>query len=190
MAENADLAVPRDPVREYQELMAAIGRMVVGAALLEYSVAVLVAVTDGYRGQAVEDRALQLVRKAGAPVRELVRVLRAHRAQQNRQRLAAASLWEDFGVVFAQENGRPLDPRADWQEWSDILAAAGVRHAGTHAMRHLAATIGLDQGTALAVAQELLGHSDIRVTRGYTHVSAALAADGAERIGRTLFGTK
>jgi site-specific recombinase XerD len=57
-------------------------------------------------------------------------------------------------------------------------------------MRHSAATIGLDQGTALAVVQELLGHSDIRVTRDYTHVSSALAADGAERIGRALFGTK
>ena len=32
MAENADLAVPPDPVREYQDLMAAVGRMVVGAA--------------------------------------------------------------------------------------------------------------------------------------------------------------
>jgi len=91
-------------------------------------------------------------------------------------------------MVFAQENGRPVDPRADWEEWSNILAAAGIEHAGTHAMRHSAATIGLDEGTALAVVQDLLGHSDIRVTRGYTHVSSALAADGAERVGRALFG--
>ena len=118
----------------------------------------------------------------------LVKRLRAHRAQQKRERLAAANVWEDFGVVFAQENGRPLDPRADWQAWSDILDAAGIEHVGTHGMRHSAATIGLDEGTALAVVQELLGHSDIRVTRGYTHVSSALAADGAERVGRALFG--
>jgi integrase len=118
----------------------------------------------------------------------LVRKFRAHRAQQNRERLAAANIWEDSGVVFAQENGRPLDPRADWQEWADILAAARIPHAGTHAMRHSAATFGLDAGTALAVVQELLGHSDIRVTRGYVHVSSALAADGAERVGQALFG--
>jgi hypothetical protein len=118
----------------------------------------------------------------------LVRLLKTHRARQKRDRLAAANVWEDFGVVFAQQNGRPLDPRADWQEWSDILEAAAIPHAGTHAMRHSAATIGLDEGTALAVVQELLGHSDIRVTRGYTHVSSALAADGAERIAQALFG--
>jgi hypothetical protein len=35
-------------------------------------------------------------------------------------------------------------------------------------MRHLAATIALDEGIALAVVQEMLGHSDIRVTRAYT----------------------
>jgi site-specific recombinase XerD len=67
---------------------------------------------------------------------------------------------------------------------------AGIEHVGTHGMRHSAATIGLDEGTALAVVQELLGHSDIRVTRGYTHVSSALARDGAERVSRALFGEK
>jgi len=71
MPENADLAVPRDPVREDQELMAAVGRMVVGAAAVEYSVAVLAAVTEGHRDQAAGDRALQLVHMDGAPVREL-----------------------------------------------------------------------------------------------------------------------
>lgn len=45
-------------------------------------------------------------------------------------------------------------------------------------MRHSAATIGLDQGTALAVVQELLSRSDIRVTRGYPYVSSTLAAYG------------
>ena len=85
---------------------------------------------------------------------------------------------------------RPIDSRADWQEWADILAEAGIPHTGVHAMRHSAATIALDEGVALAVVQELLGHSDIRVTREHTHVSLALARDGAERVGRALFGEK
>jgi site-specific recombinase XerD len=121
---------------------------------------------------------------------ELIAVLRKHRAAQARERLAAANVWEDHDLVWCQENGRPIDSRADWQEWADILAEAGIPHAGLHAMRHSAATIALDEGVALAVAQELLGHSDIRVTRECTHVSSPLARDGAARVGRALFGEK
>jgi site-specific recombinase XerD len=106
---------------------------------------------------------------------ELVTMLRAHRAAQLSERMRAANVWADRGLVWCQENGRPIDYRADWQEWSDILTAAGIPHTGTHAMRHSAATIMLEQGVALAVVQEILGHSDIRVTRGYTHVSLRLA---------------
>lgn len=95
---------------------------------------------------------------------------------------------EDHDLVWCQENGRPIDSRADWQEWADILAEADIPHAGVHAMRHSAATIAIHEGVALAVVQELLGHSDIRVTRDYVDVSSPLARDGAERVGRALFG--
>ena len=121
---------------------------------------------------------------------ELAELLRAHRDQQTAERQLAANEWREHGLVFCQPDGAPLDPRADWQDWSDILAEAGIPHAGTHAMRHSAATIALDQGVALAVVQEMLGHSDIRVTRGYTHVASPLAEDAAARMGRALFGEK
>jgi site-specific recombinase XerD len=117
---------------------------------------------------------------------ELADLLRAHRERQREERHLAADEWREHGLVFCQADGAPLDPRADWQDWSDILAEAGIPHAGTHAMRHSAATIALDQGVALAVVQEMLGHSDIRVTRGYTHVSSLLAQDAAARMGRAL----
>ena len=61
-------------------------------------------------------------------------------------------------MVFAREDGRLIDPSADLREWSAILAQAGIPHAGTHTMRHSAATIALDEGVALAVVQEMLGH--------------------------------
>jgi hypothetical protein len=90
-------------------------------------------------------------RKTVAPPPELIAALRAHCVTQARERLAAANVWEDHELVWCQENGRPIDSRADWQEWSEILEAAGIGHAGTHAMRHSAATIAIDQGVALPV---------------------------------------
>ena len=70
----------------------------------------------------------------------------------------------------------------------DILSDAGLPHHRVHAMRHTAATIVLEEGIALAVVKEILGHSDIRITRDYVDVSSPLARDGAERVGRVLFG--
>lgn len=127
-------------------------------------------------------------RKTVALPPELVVVLKAQREAQDVERETAANLWQDHGVVFACEDGRLIDPAADLREWSAILAQAGIPHTGTHTMRHSAATIALDAGIALAVVQEMLGHSDIRVTRGYTHVSSLLAQDAAARVGRALFG--
>jgi integrase len=120
---------------------------------------------------------------------ELVEILREHRKAQRKRRLAAGEAWQENDVIFTQANGRPIDPRDDWREWSDILDSAGIEHHGVHVARHTAATLLLDQGVALAVVQEMLGHSDIRVTRGYTHVTSPLTQDAAQRMGRALFGT-
>lgn len=119
---------------------------------------------------------------------EFIALLREHRDIQYQQMLTADSEWEDTGLVFCQWNGRPIDPRADWEEWGTILTAAGLPHRRLHAMRHSAASIALDEGVALAVVQEMLGHSDIRVTRSYSHANKALAQDASARMSRALIG--
>jgi len=50
----------------------------------------------------------------------------------------------------------------------------------------LSAGFDLEAGLFLDFADA--DHSDIRVTRGYTHVSSMLAQDAAARLGRALFG--
>jgi integrase len=117
---------------------------------------------------------------------ELVSVLKEHRDAQYLQRLTADREWNDHDLVFCQWNGNPIDPRRDWGEWCDILKAAGLPHYRLHAMRHSTASIALEKGIAIAVVQEMLGHSDIRVTRSYTHVSEALHDDAARRIGEVF----
>lgn len=51
---------------------------------------------------------------------------RETQGQQDAERERAASLWEEHGYVHTTELGRPLNPRADWEEWQEILAEAGV----------------------------------------------------------------
>ncbi|WP_157430636.1 tyrosine-type recombinase/integrase [Actinomadura macra] len=102
--------------------------------------------------------------------------------------MAAGDRWQDHDLVFAQWNGRPIDPRDDWEEWRDLLAEAGLAQHRVHAARHTAATIAPKSGVTLAVVSDMLGHSDIRLTRGYIHVASPLMNDGAARIRRPLLG--
>lgn len=121
--------------------------------------------------------------------RQLVEALRTHRAAQAVERIAAGSLWEDFDLVFAQVNGKPIDPRRDWSDWHALLDLAGVRSARLHDARHTAATLLLQQGVPARVAMQILGHSQISLTLGtYSHVVPELATDAAERMGAALWG--
>jgi site-specific recombinase XerD len=92
--------------------------------------------------------------------------------------------------VFCQANGRPVDPRDDWEEWKEILASAEVRDARVHDGRHTAGTLLIEQGMHVRTVQEILGHSDIRLTQRHTHVATPMAQDGMARMGQALWGSQ
>jgi integrase len=121
---------------------------------------------------------------------ELSHALRLHRAAQLEERLAAGAAWQDGDLVFAQPNGRPIDPRRDWSDWKALLRTAGVRDARLHDARHTAATLLLVQGVPARVAMQILGHSQIALTLGtYSHVVPELAQDAAARMSAALWGS-
>lgn len=120
--------------------------------------------------------------------RPLVDLLRAHRTVQLAERLQAGNRWVDGDLVFAQQNGRPLDKHSDWEAWRALLADAGVRTVRLHDARHSAATTLLALGVPVRVVADLLGHSQTRVTQDtYQHVLPALAQDAADRMGAALW---
>lgn len=119
--------------------------------------------------------------KVGLPP-TLVAELRVHHQRQGEERQLAGELWQDHGLIFCQPNGRPIDPRQDWAEWRSILAEAGVADAGTHVLRHTAATMLLDLGVDIAVVQEVLGHADVRMTRAYQSVSTQATRAAAKKM--------
>jgi integrase len=130
---------------------------------------------------------------------QLVDALRAHRTAQLEERLRAGSSWRGSGLVFpdtgepvellfAQQNGRPIDPQRDWAEWKRLLRGAGVRDARLHDARHTAATLLLTQGVDVRVAMAILGHSSSQLTRDtYQHVVPELARDAMDLVGSALW---
>lgn len=95
---------------------------------------------------------------------DLVDVLKAHRARQARERLAAGRNWIDSGYVFSMTDGRPLNPTTLHVWWKGLTKRADVGDRRFHATRHTAATMLLDEGVALEVVSAILGHASIKIT--------------------------
>jgi len=117
----------------------------------------------------------------------LIEELAAHRRKQATERLAAGSLWVNLDLVFADPLGGPIDTKADWCQWRDLLREAGVPHRRLHDARHTAATLLLLLGVNIKTTAAILGHSNVSITQRYTHVVDELRADAAQRMGDALW---
>jgi site-specific recombinase XerD len=85
------------------------------------------------------------------------------------------------GNVFVSRSGRPLAVSDFENRLRRICSTAGVMKVTPHAFRHTMATTLLENGADLRSVQELLGHSNVRTTQIYTHVSSARKADVLRR---------
>jgi integrase len=119
----------------------------------------------------------------------LLEALREHKAAQDAERKLAGSEWHEGGWVFAQPNGKPIDPRRDHDEWKSLLAEAGVRDAKLHNARHTAATMLMALGVPARAVMEVMGWSQISMTVRYQH-PAELVAGIAKQVEGHLWNDK
>ena len=120
-----------------------------------------------------------------APV---VTYLRAHKARQATERLAAGTSWTDSGLVFTTSVGTPLDPDNFRRRFAAITEKAGIGRWHVHELRHSAASIMLASGVPLEVVSKVLGHASIRITADvYGHVMDPQRQHAADTIGAVLF---
>ena len=108
-----------------------------------------------------------------------VEVLRAHRARQLEERMAAPS-WEDPGLVFPNTKGKIRRRDSVMRSLKRFLEEAGLpRDVRFHDLRHTAGTLALRQGMPLHAVSKMLGHSDPAMTlRRYAHVLDDMEDEG------------
>jgi integrase len=102
-----------------------------------------------------------------------VAALKHHKAAQNEERLRLAGLYEDRGLVFANEAGGIVNPsNLRQRSFARLLKLAGLPETVRfHDLRHTCATLLLSRGQHPKLVQELLGHANISITLDtYSHV--------------------
>ena len=120
---------------------------------------------------------------------EMVARFRQHRARQAATQMAAGTLWQDHGLIFASEIGTPMDPDNFSHSFVRLCERAGLGHWHPHELRHSGASLMLAQGTPLHVVSEVLGHASIAITKDvYGHLLEGDKRAAAESMTRALFG--
>ena len=91
-------------------------------------------------------------------------------------------------LVFTDSKGEPVHPRADYQDWQDLLAALGLPRYKVHACRHVYATVLLEEGVDQRVVQVMMGWSTAAMAEIYQHVRPVLHHQVADVIDRVFGG--
>jgi integrase len=113
---------------------------------------------------------------------QLVALLRAHWAEQERECEQARQRWQEEGWVFASPTGQPLNPNTDYHEWKRLLKEAGLREARLHDARHTAATVLLLLDVPERTVMSLMGWSSTDMAARYQHVTDTIRQDVARQV--------
>jgi integrase len=104
--------------------------------------------------------------------RSAVNTLRSHLERQMAEIDRAGSLWQENGLVFASEDGEPLDRRyLTSRRFKALQKRAGLPELRFHDLRHTSATLLLSKNVNPKIVSEMLGHAIIAITLDtYSHV--------------------
>ena len=117
-----------------------------------------------------------------------VALLKAQKSAQAADKLKAANIWEDSGLIFTTETGAPVDPRNLLRAVATAARAAELPDwVGVHTLRHTYATQALLNGVPIHVVSRSLGHSSIAITADtYGHLTDDAASSAAAKVADAL----
>ena len=126
-------------------------------------------------------------RRSIALAPEAIELLHGIRGRQIEQRLDYGDLRENAGYVFAQDDGKPINPPSVSKDFGIIVRNVGLPHLTLHGLRHAHATLALTAGVNPKIVSERLGHSSIAVTMDvYSHVLPGMQEQAAQAVEELL----
>jgi integrase len=103
-------------------------------------------------------------------------VLKAHVETIDQERRELGPDYQDHGVLFCWEDGRPPHPDTITRRFKKLAAAAGLPEIDLHDVRHSYATAGRDAKIDWKALSHRIGHSDVAFTMKQ-YVQTDLEAD-------------
>jgi integrase len=114
-------------------------------------------------------------------------VLGQQKQQQATWQKAAGSAWEDWGLVFTGETGKPLFASTIQHTLKRECERLGLPAVTPHGLRHLHASLLLDEGVPITAVSARLGHSNPQITmKIYAHALPGQDKRAADAIGDVL----
>jgi integrase len=120
--------------------------------------------------------------------KEAVTALKDHRKKQAVSRLEVGAAWQDRGLVFCTQTGKPLDAPNVRRAFRGVTKAAGLGKTWSpRELRHTFVSIMSDNNVPVEKIADLVGHKGTLVTeRVYRHQLRPVITKGAETM-NTVF---
>lgn len=97
--------------------------------------------------------------------------------------------YQQHDLVFAREDGSPINTSTLTKEFHRLIAEAGLRRIRLHDLRHGTASLMLASGSPLEVVSKVLGHSSIGITSAvYSHLLPGVQREASQAAENLLDG--
>jgi len=114
--------------------------------------------------------------------------LKSHRVRQAEEKLRAGALYQDQGLVFAEERGGIINPsNLRNRSFVPLLRRADLPRITFHDLRHTCASLLFQKNVHPKFVQELLGHASVAITLDtYSHMLPGMGGETADAMDEAL----
>lgn len=120
----------------------------------------------------------------------LLKLLQVERKRYLTNKLKMGEQFEDNDLVVCWDDGKCIYPDTLSQKFRRLIERIGLKHIRLHDLRHTNATLMLEYGVNIKVAQQRLGHASISTTMDiYSHVTEKVEKEAADKLDKGIFET-